>query len=59
MRACPRELDRHAWPTRAGLRTAVFDFIEVFYNRQRRHSTLDYQPPASYEQQHTSAAPAA
>jgi transposase InsO family protein len=36
----------------------VFDFIEV-YNRQRRHSTLDYQPPVSYEQQHTSAAPAA
>jgi hypothetical protein len=25
-------------PTRAGLRTAIFDFIEVFYNRQRRHS---------------------
>jgi putative transposase len=52
-------LDRHAWPTRAGLRTAVFDFIEVFYNRQRRHSTLDYHPPAAYEQHHPSAAPAA
>jgi len=52
-------LDRYPWPTRAGLRTAVFDFIEVFYNRQRRHSTLDYQAPASYEQQHASAAPAA
>jgi putative transposase len=43
------------WPTRQGLRTAVFDFIEVFYNRQRRHSTLDDQPPASYGQQHASA----
>jgi putative transposase len=52
-------LDRHAWPTRAGLRTAVFDFIEIFYNRQRRHSTLDYASPATYEQQHASAAPAA
>jgi transposase InsO family protein len=52
-------LDRSAWPTRAGLRTAIFDFIEVFYNRQRRHSTLDYHPPVSYEQQHASAAPAA
>jgi putative transposase len=52
-------LDRHPWPTRAGLRTAIFDFIEVFYNRQRRHSTLDYHPPATYEQQHTSTAPAA
>jgi putative transposase len=52
-------LDRHAWATRAGLRTAVFDFIEVFYNRQRRHSTLDYLTPLDYEHQHPSPAPAA
>jgi putative transposase len=39
-------LDRYPWPTRAGLRTAIFDFIEVFYNRQRRHSTLDYATPS-------------
>ena len=52
-------LDRYPWPTRAGLRTAIFDFIEVFYNRQRRHSTLDYHPPAAYEHQHASTAPAA
>jgi putative transposase len=52
-------LDRHHWPTRQGLRTAVFDFIEIFCNRQRRHSTLDYHTPASYEQQHLSPAPAA
>src|SRR4029453_791687 len=52
-------LDRHDWPTRQALRTAVFDFIEVFYNRQRRHSTLDYASPATYERQHTSPAPAA
>jgi transposase InsO family protein len=52
-------LDRHHWPTRQGLRTAVFDFIEIFYNRQRRHSTLDYHTPASYEQQHLPPAPAA
>jgi hypothetical protein len=49
-------LDRHDWPTRQALRTAVFDFIEVFYNRQRRHSTLDYASPpptsASTPQQH-------
>ena len=51
-------LDRYLWPTRAGLRTAIFDFIEVFYNRQRRHSTLDYHPPAAYEHHHP-AAPAA
>src|SRR5829696_7232219 len=49
-------LDRYPWPTRTGLRTAIF---EVFYNRQRRHSTLDYATPVNYEQQHASAAPAA
>jgi putative transposase len=43
-------LGRHPWPTRHGLRTAVFDFIEVFYNPQRRHSTLGSATPASYEQ---------
>jgi putative transposase len=52
-------LDRHLWPTRAGLRTAAFDFIEIFYNRQRRHSTLGYHSPATYEHHHRSAAPAA
>jgi putative transposase len=52
-------LDRYPWPTRAGLRTAIFDFIEVFYNRQRRHSTLNYATPVIHEQQHASPAPAA
>jgi transposase InsO family protein len=52
-------LDRYPWPTRTGLRTAIFDFIEVFYNRQRRHSTLDYHPPATYEQHHAPGASAA
>jgi putative transposase len=52
-------LDRYDWPTRQTLRTAVFDFIEVFYNRQRRHSTLDYLTPADYEQQYRSPLPAA
>jgi putative transposase len=52
-------LDRYDWPSRQALRTAVFDFIEVFYNRQRRHSTLDYRTPVDYEHQHPSPAPAA
>jgi putative transposase len=34
-------------------------FIEVFYNRQRRHSTLDYLTPVDYELQRPSPAPAA
>ena len=32
--------------TRAEARTAVFEYIEVFYNRQRLHSSLDYRTPA-------------
>jgi putative transposase len=52
-------LDRYDWPTRQALRTAVFDFIEVFYNRQRRHSTLNYHTPVDYEHQRPSPAPAA
>jgi hypothetical protein len=52
-------LDRYHWPTRQALRTAVFDFIEIFYNRQRRHSTLDYLTPVDYEHQRPSPAPAA
>lgn len=36
--------------TREAARLAAFDYIEVFYNRTRQHSALDYQSPASYEQ---------
>jgi putative transposase len=42
-------LDRYSWPTRQGLRSAMFEFIHVFYNRQRRHSTLGYLSPADFE----------
>lgn len=30
-------------------RTALFEYIEVFYNRQRRHSTLGYVSPVDFE----------
>jgi putative transposase len=36
--------------TRAQARAAVFEYIEVFYNNQRRHSSLGYVSPAEYEQ---------
>jgi transposase InsO family protein len=36
---------RHPFPTRDAARAAVFDYIEVFYNRQRRHSALGYRTP--------------
>ena len=47
-----RELaDRADWHTRDEARTTVFEYIEVWYNRQRRHSSLGYLSPADYEQQ--------
>jgi putative transposase len=47
-----RELaHRSAWQTRAQARQDVFDYIEVFYNRQRRHSALNYQTPSGFEEQ--------
>ena len=38
-----------SWPSKADLRSEVFEYIEVFYNRQRRHSTLGYLSPARFE----------
>jgi putative transposase len=35
--------------TRQQARSAIFEYIEVFYNRQRRHSTLGYLSPVEYE----------
>jgi len=43
---------RQTYATRREARTHIFEFIEVFYNRQRLHSTLDYQSPAEFEQAH-------
>lgn len=37
------------YETRAQARTDIFFYIEAFYNRERRHSTLDYVSPAAYE----------
>jgi putative transposase len=42
-------LDRYDWPTRQSLRSAIFEFIEVFYNRRRRHSSLGYLSPEAFE----------
>ncbi len=38
-------IHRRSWPAKSELRTEVFEFIEVFYNRRRRHSTLGYVHP--------------
>ena len=42
-------IDRRTWPTRAGLRQALFDYIEGWYNSRRLHSSLGYRSPAEYE----------
>ena len=42
-------IDRHAWRTRAEARTAIFAYIEGWYNRERLHSTLGYRSPLQYE----------
>lgn len=42
--------------TRAEARSAIFEFIEVWYNRQRMHSSLDYMTPEAYETKHLLAA---
>jgi transposase InsO family protein len=42
-------IDRRSWATRTQVRRAVFGYIEVFFNRHRLHSSLDYLTPAEYE----------
>lgn len=43
-------LRQHTFRTHAEARTALFDYIEGFYNTHRRHSALGYRSPAAYEQ---------
>jgi putative transposase len=43
-------LRRRSFATQQAARTAVFDYIEAFYNPIRLHSTLDYLSPIEYEQ---------
>lgn len=47
--------DHERYPTRARARASIFEFIEVFYNRQRLHSTLGYCSPAEFEAQRVSS----
>jgi putative transposase len=46
-----RELiHRHSWPSRQIARTAIFEYIETFYNPRRRHSALGNLSPSEYEE---------
>lgn len=42
-------IHRGSWPTKAEARTAMFEYIEAFYNRRRRHSRLGMLSPVEYE----------
>ncbi len=48
---CPR----NRFATRGEARSAIFEFIEIYYNRERLHSSLDYETPEHFEylNQHT------
>lgn len=42
-------LDWKRWRTRLEFTNAIFDYIEVFYNRRRRHSSINYVSPIEFE----------
>jgi putative transposase len=43
-------VDRQDFQTPEEARIAIFEYLEVFYNRQRLHSSLGYRTPAAFEQ---------
>ena len=45
-------LDRKRWRTRLELSNAIFEYLEVFHNRQRRHSALGMLTPVEFETRH-------
>lgn len=49
-------LDRRRFRTQAEAKTAIFEFIEGWYNPHRRHSALGYQSPLNFERRHPPAA---
>jgi len=52
-------LDRRRWNTRAELASAIFEWIEAFYNPIRRHSGIGYLSPTAFETLHTTTQTAA
>ena len=45
-------LDRKRWRTRLELANAIFEYLEIFHNRQRRHSALGMLTPVEFEARH-------
>jgi putative transposase len=52
-------LNRKRWKTRIDLANAIFDYLEIFHNRQRRHSALGMRTPIEFELLHQSTHPVA
>jgi transposase InsO family protein len=52
-------LDRKRWKTRIELANAIFDYPEIFHNRQRRHSALGMRTPIEFELLHQTTQPVA
>ena len=42
-------LDRQRWLTRVELANAIFEYLEIFHNRKRRHSALGMRTPVEFE----------
>jgi len=49
-------LNRKRWNTRLELANAIFEYLETFHNRQRRHSSLGMLSPIEYERRHAETA---
>jgi len=49
-------IHRHTWQTRKAATSAIFDYIEGWYNTRRRHSRLPQPSPAQYESSITTTA---
>ena len=47
--------DRRSFATRQEAKTVIFEYMEVFYNRQRLHSSLGYVSPDHFEKEKQSA----
>ena len=43
-------VSRLKFPTRQAARTAIFDYLEAFYNTRRLHSSLGYRSPQDFEE---------
>jgi transposase InsO family protein len=48
-------LDEKSWRTRVESANAIFEYLEIFHNRQRRHAALGMLTPVEFETRHNEA----